>query len=157
MSKPTIICIDDQGEILDILERELAVFSEKLSVECCESAADAMVLINEIDSHGGQVALIISDQRMPAQSGVDFLTQITKDSRFGHTKKILLTGQASHEDTINAINLAKVDMYIEKPWQTAQLISKVKYLVTHFLFDQDLYEAHYQSIADTQVLLERLR
>ncbi len=65
------------------------------------------------------IALIISDHVMPGKTGVELLTDVSKDGRFGFTRKVLLTGQATHTDTINAINSAGIDRYFEKPCKRA--------------------------------------
>ncbi len=79
------------------------------------------------------ITVIVSDHVMPGKTGVELLTDVFHDSRFPNTKKILLTGQATHTDTINAIN-AGIDRYFEKPWQSSlvewpRLLSMSTYLI----------------------------
>jgi len=70
---------------------------------------------------------------MPEKNSVDFLTEVTSDERFAHTRKLLLTGLASQADTIRAINESQIDVYVEKPWQVDQLQDHVRRLVTEFV------------------------
>jgi two-component system chemotaxis response regulator CheY len=94
---------------------------------------------------------------MPGISGVEFLSKINNDSRFRHTRKMLLTGQATHQDTITAINQASIEKYIEKPWKSEELVEDVKILLTHYLFSAGIdYEA-YSSVLHQQTLLGYLQ
>lgn len=157
MEKLYIICIEDQREVLRIIADNLAFFEDKISIEECETAEEALEVMEEIDAAGDYVAVIVSDHVMPEQSGVDFLIEIHEDGRFKHTKKILLTGQATHLDTIEAINKAHIDRYIEKPWDKENLIQEVRQLLTMYVISKGLSYESYMSVLDAQVLFELLK
>ena len=157
MDKLYIIYVDDQREVLSTLSKDLQVFEKFLNVEECESAAEAMDIINELDAEGDRLAVIISDHIMPGKSGVDFLIEINNDGRFMQTKKMLLTGQATHQDTITAINQASIEKYIEKPWKSEDLITSVKVLLTQFIFDAGLNYEPFTEILDQPTLYNYLR
>ena len=125
MSKRTILCIDDQREVLAALNRDLESFAGDLEIAQAESADEADELIQKMVQEGREIALIISDHIMPGENGVDFLARISKDDRFNSIKKVLLTGLATQQDTIRAINEAQIDAYLEKPWDQEQLIETV--------------------------------
>ena len=129
MSKQNIICVDDQREVLSAIIRELEVFSATHNIIECESATEAEEVISELNDENQTVALIICDHIMPGENGIDFLARLHNDSRLGNSKRILLTGLASHQDTIKAINEAQIDYYMEKPWDSEELISVVKKLL----------------------------
>ncbi len=156
MDKLNIIYVDDQREVLSALSKDLSIFEKHVNIEECESADEAMELIDEIDSNGDLVAVIISDHIMPGVSGVEFLTQINKDERFANTKKMLLTGQATHQDTIMAINNAKIEKYIEKPWKPEALVSSVKILLTEFILKLGIEYNEYMPVLDQTTLLNGL-
>jgi two-component system, chemotaxis family, chemotaxis protein CheY len=137
MEKLNIICIDDQREVLSTVMADLTPLADWLEIEGCESADEATDLMDEIDAEGDFVAVVISDHIMPGQSGVAFLSKVNEDPRFKETKKILLTGQATHQDTIQAVNEADIDRYIEKPWSNEDLIAKVRALTTDFIFEKE--------------------
>lgn len=126
-----IICVDDQREVLNVLLNDLTALP--FTVEGCESASEAWEVMDDLDAQGGYLALIICDQVMPEQSGVDFLAEVVADDRFLHTRKLLLTGLATHADTIRAINESQIDMYIEKPWDVVTLLDHIQRLVTKFV------------------------
>ena len=67
-------------------------------------------------------------------------------------RKFFLTGQATHTDTINAINAAGIDRYFEKPWQASTLVECIRTLVTEYIFDQGLDYTDYQNELDQQVV-----
>lgn len=156
MDKLNIIYVDDQREVLSTLSKDLEIFEKYLVVEECESAREALDLINEIDKAGDFVAVIISDHIMPGMSGVDFLTEITTDGRFDHTRKMLLTGQATHQDTIMAINQAHIEKYIEKPWKSGEFVEAVKVLLTHFVMTAGIDYKKYSPVLHQPTLLNYL-
>ena len=93
---------------------------------------------------------------MPGASGTELLGKVAADRRFRHTRKVLLTGQATHADTINAINDGHIDNYIEKPWQPERILSVVKRLLTLYLLDSGIDHRPYMSILDQPTLLAKL-
>ncbi len=157
MEKLNVLCVDDQREVLSAVAQDLEPLGDWLSIEECESAQEAMALMDELDQAGEWVAVVVSDHVMPNQTGIELLTDIAHDLRFKHTKKVLLTGQATHSDTITAINLAGIDRYFEKPWDAMQLRKAVCCLASEYIFDQGLDYTIYQPYLDQDVLLKHLR
>ncbi|MGN0883626.1 MAG: response regulator [Candidatus Spyradosoma sp.] len=157
MEKINIICVDDQEEVLDSVLRDLRPLAKFFRIEGCESAAAAQTLMDEIAADGDMLGLVISDHVMPGKNGVDLLGSISKDDRFTATRKILLTGQATHADTIRAVNEAHIDSYFEKPWKPHELLAQAKHLLTLFIFDKGVEPADFLPVLDQTVLLERLR
>lgn len=157
METINIICIDDQQEVLDSVMRDLRPLGDLVRLEEASSAAECMDLVEHIDENGDYVAVIISDQVMPGEQGTDLLRKITSDSRFNKTRKILLTGQATHADTINAINEGGIDNYVEKPWQPEHLLQTVKRLLTLFILETGIDYKPYMSILDNATLFAKLR
>ncbi len=157
MEKLHVICVDDQQEVLSAVAQDLGVLSKWLIIEECESADEALEVMEEIDDNGDFVAVVISDHVMPKKTGIELLSEISQDNRFLHTKKVLLTGQATHVDTITAINQARIESYFEKPWQTELLIENIRTLTSEYIFDKGLDHTPYQAELNQQVLLHRLR
>ena len=157
MEKLNIICVDDQQEVLNAILNDLQPLATWLNIEDCESADEVLQLMDRLDEAGESIAVVISDHIMPGKTGVELLTQITQDTRFHNTKKVLLTGQASHTDTINAINQAGIARYFEKPWDTTNLIECVRSLVTDYIFDCGLDYTQWQLELDQQIVFARLR
>ena len=157
METINIICVDDQQEVLDSVMRDLRPLASHVRLEEASSVADCMQLLDQIDDDGDHVALVISDQVMPGETGTELLGKIAADRRFVKTRKVLLTGQATHADTINAINDGHIDNYIEKPWQPEKLLSVVKRLLTLYVLDAGLDHKDYMPVLDTTTLFSKLR
>ena len=88
---------------------------------------------------------------------MEFLTEINTDGRFSLTKKMLLTGQATHKDTIIAINEARIEKYIEKPWKSEEIIEAVKELLTHYIIESGLEHEPFLPVLHQPTLLNHLQ
>ena len=115
--KLKILVVDDEPDNLDLLYR---TFRRNFQVFRAESGAEALsVLATE-----GEVAVIISDQRMPQMKGTEFLSKTVP--QFPDTVRIILTGFTDVEDLVEAINSGQVYKYITKPWDAKHLIEVVQ-------------------------------
>lgn len=110
--KLKLLIVDDEPDNLDLLYR---TFRRNFEVIRAESAIDALSALDQ----KGEVAIIISDQRMPDMLGTEFLSRTV--DRFPDTIRIVLTGYTDVEDLVDAINSGKVFKYITKPWRPQQL------------------------------------
>ncbi len=151
-----IICVDDQPEVLDSVVRDLRALSPHVRLDEAGDAAECRELMEQIDDDGEHLALVISDHMMPGATGVELLSGIAADRRFAFTRKMLLTGLASHRDTIEAINDGHIDYYVEKPWQAEKLLAVVKRLLTLYVLDADLELEPLAPVLDQQVIANRL-
>lgn len=157
MDQLFIICVDDQREVLNALTEDLETFESSLMIEECESVDEAWRVMESVDTEGDHVALVITDQVMPKNSGVDLLKRLSNDPRYENTRTILLTGLATHQDTIDAINSAHLDNYIEKPWKKESLHQIIRVLITKFILSKGIDYNSYQSVIDQQTLFDHLR
>lgn len=120
MSKPYIICVDDERTVLDALATQLkASLGNDYMFEQAESAEEALQLMEEIQELHREVAVIISDQMMPGMKGHELLAKVHEMSP--DTMKILLTGITTTEELGKALNEAKLYRYITKPWEKYDL------------------------------------
>jgi CheY-like chemotaxis protein len=110
--KPKMLVVDDEPDNLDLLYR---TFRRDFSVLKAESGMQALQLL----SQEGEVAVIISDQRMPEMKGTEFLSRTLPE--FPDTMRIILTGFTDVEDLVDAINSGQVYRYITKPWDPNEL------------------------------------
>ena len=69
----------------------------------------------------------------------------------------VLTGQATHADTIQAVNDAHIDNYLEKPWDPAVLLTTARKLLTRFIMEKGIDHTPYMSCLDQATLLDYLR
>ena len=143
MSKPYVICVDDESTVLDSLKIELKkALQDQCIIETAESGQEALELFNELLEENSDIALIISDQIMPDIRGDELLRQIHQQSP--STLKIMLTGQADLKAIANAIQHANLYRYISKPWQPEDLKLTVVEAVNSYLQTKQLAEQTHQ-------------
>jgi GAF domain-containing protein/class 3 adenylate cyclase len=116
-SKPKLLVVDDEPDNLDLLYR---TFHREYKVLRADSGPAAL----EILAKEGDVAVIISDQRMPLMSGTEFLSLTA--TRYPDIIRIILTGYTDVEDLVEAINAGKVFKFVTKPWNSDDLKAVVR-------------------------------
>lgn len=156
MNRLVILCIEDEDEVRDAVLRDLEVFEPAFLVEMAEDADDARQAAQEIAGAGDSVALVIADHRLPGMQGTDFLIELHHNLATAPARKVLLTGQAGHEDTIRAINEAGLDHYITKPWTAEELHAVVREQLTDYVLDNIDDVLPYVAVLDAPRLLDRL-
>ena len=115
MLKPLIITIDDDPEVLHTITQDLRhKYENFFRVLPSSSSQKVLGTLPKLKQRNDQIAMFLVDQRMPQMSGVEFLEK-TIDF-FPHAKRTLLTAYADTSAAIAAINKAKIDYYLIKPW-----------------------------------------
>lgn len=115
MPKPIILAVDDEAQVLSAVASDLRrKYGEKYRIVRAESGEAAVQALEEIKERGEVVAFVLSDQRMPGIGGVELLEK-TK-VLFPVARRALLTAYADTEAAIRAINTARLDYYLLKPW-----------------------------------------
>ena len=110
-----ILATDDDPEVLRAITRDLTQrYGDRYRVLDAPSGADGLSLVAELERRQEPVALFLADQRMPELSGTEFLTRA--GARYPEAKRVLLTAYADTDAAIEAINSARVDHYLLKPW-----------------------------------------
>ena len=156
MKQICILCVDDEPEVLEAIERDLREFDDVFPIEIAASAQEARKLCSQIGSRGDQVGVIVCDHLMPGETGVAWLASIDHASCAGSARKVLLTGQAGHEDTIDAINQAGLDYYISKPWTGEHLKEVVRKLLTQYVLDHSSEPMAFMSVLDATKIAEAI-
>jgi CheY-like chemotaxis protein len=133
MNQILILCVEDEPEVRDAVVRDLEPFAEQFRIECADDVDDARAVMEESRQTGDDVGLILCDHLLPGTRGVDFLVALSKERPDDPVRKVLLTGQAGHEDTIRAINQAQLHYYISKPWTPEELHSVVRSQLTEYV------------------------
>ncbi|WP_293132381.1 response regulator [Microcoleus sp. bin38.metabat.b11b12b14.051] len=125
MSKPIILCVDDEKVVLQSLKTQLkSAFGNAYTYEIAESPADALELIDEFNDDEISIILIVSDWLMPGMKGDEFLIMVHQ--RFPKIVKIMLTGQADEEAVKRAFDEANLHRCLLKPWSEIELIETIK-------------------------------
>jgi two-component system, sensor histidine kinase and response regulator len=110
-TRPTILYVDDEEQNLIVFK---ATFRPHFNVLTATSAADGLTLLESND-----VDVIVTDQRMPGRTGVEFLGDVVQ--RWPEPVRMVLTGYADMQAVVDAINMGRVYRYIAKPWDEADL------------------------------------
>lgn len=109
--KIKILYVDDEIHNLNAFK---ANFRREFEIFIAESAKQGLELLAT-----EQVHVIITDQRMPETTGIEFLEQVIP--LYPDPIRILLTGYSDINAVIDAINKGQVYRYIQKPWNDADL------------------------------------
>lgn len=119
-----ILCVDDEQVVLKSLESQLIrEFGTRYQIELAESGAEALELLDELNTEGYKTLVIISDWLMPEMKGDEFL--IKAHEKFPHVLTLMLTGQADRQAIERARNEANLYKLITKPWSAADLIDAI--------------------------------
>ena len=118
-----ILFIDDEQNILKSLR--LIMFKEHYELFFADCATKALHILKDND-----IAVIVSDHKMPGITGVELLTQVKKISPY--SIRIMLTGECDRENTIKSINVAQVYKFINKPFAGKDLRGVIKNAVKKF-------------------------
>lgn len=114
--KHCLLVVDDEPDVCDsvhdLLRREYTVLK-------ASSASQALDLLKTEEVH-----IIMTDQRMPQASGVDFL--VKAKSRRPEAVRMLFTGYADLESIIAAINQGHIFQFLRKPWNPDDLREAVR-------------------------------
>ncbi|UTW64671.1 response regulator [bacterium SCSIO 12741] len=111
--KPNVLYVDDEEHNLIAFK---AALRRKFKVFTAISAAEGL----EILRNEGPFVVVVSDQRMPETTGIEFFQQIKNE--FPEPIRILLTGYADINAVIDAINKGEVYRYLSKPWDEDHLV-----------------------------------
>jgi thioredoxin reductase (NADPH) len=115
MNKPVMLAVDDDIHVLAAFKRDLrARYRSKYSVISAESGEEALSTVRELKARGEQLAMLVSDQRMPGMTGVELLSQ-TRDL-YPAGRRVLLTAYSDIDAVVRGINEAHLDHYLSKPW-----------------------------------------
>ena len=115
MSEPVILATDDDPQVLAAIRRDLRTrYQPDYRVLAASSGESALATVRELKTRGDTLAMLISDQRMPGMLGVDLLAQCRE--LYPVARRILLTAYSDIKAAVRAINEARLDHYLEKPW-----------------------------------------
>ena len=115
MTKPVILAVDDDREVLNAVERDLRrQYRESYRIVAAQSSKQGLEAAQELKRRGTPIALFVVDQRMPDMTGTEFLREVR--TLHPDAKRTLLTAYADSQAAIAAINAVGLDYYLMKPW-----------------------------------------
>lgn len=152
-TKRSLLLVDDEPNVSLALKRLLR--SDNLQILVAESGQAGLDLLAQTP-----VDVIVSDQRMPGMTGVEFL-KIAKD-RYPETIRIVLSGDADMRSVIEAVNDGAIYKFLSKPWSNRQLCDCIEDAFLHKEMADDNRQLQMEIVATNQQLaaanrkLERL-
>jgi len=115
VTKPVILTVDDDPEVLQAVARDLRrQYGDRFRIVRAESGVSALETVQKLKLQNEPIALFLADQRMPQMGGVEFLAKAI--GLYPEAKRALLTAYADTDAAIQSINMAHLDYYLLKPW-----------------------------------------
>ncbi|HEY4104411.1 MAG TPA: response regulator, partial [Polyangiaceae bacterium] len=128
MAKQRVLVVDDEPQVLIALEDLLG---DEFLVSATGSPAQALAMARAQND----IAVVVSDQRMPEMSGDELLSELSIAS---DATKILVTGFADLSAVIRAVNEGRIFAYVTKPWNPEDFRLKVKKAAEQFRLAREL-------------------
>lgn len=130
--KITILYVDDEENNLFSFK---ATFRIKYNVLTALSGDDALAILEKTLVH-----IIVTDQRMPGMTGVEFLEKVLE--KYPNPMRILLTGYADMDAVVDAVNKGKIFHYLAKPWDEEELDLTIRSAYAKYLEREQLNETN---------------
>lgn len=149
-SRPSVLLIDDEPHSLASMR--MALEDEFDILTASDTRTGSAIMADE------WVQVVICDQRMPGQTGVEFLAQVRE--RWPETVRLLITGYTDPEAMAAAINDAGVHQFVQKPWHPDHLLVCVRNAARLFQLARDnermaLEMRHLTSTAESRLAKRR--
>ncbi len=114
-AKPYILVVDDDPQVRAAVRRDMRTkYDRDYMVVAAASGEEALATVSELKARGSDLAMILSDQRMPGMQGVELLTKAREI--YPRSRRVLLTAYADVDAAVRALNEARSDYYLYKPW-----------------------------------------
>ena len=116
MSRPVLLAVDDNAEVLAAVGRDLrSRYGKDYRIVKAQSGGQALEVTQELKRTGAPVALFIVDERMPEMRGTEFLVRALE--MYPDARRVLLTAYADTGSAVRGINEIRLDRYLDKPWE----------------------------------------
>lgn len=146
-----ILYVDDEAKMLKYFDLGL---SKDFRILTASSAAKAWQIAEE---HGDQIAVVISDQKMPEESGVDLLGRFRNE--YPDVVRILTTAHSDTKAAEESVNIGGAFRYINKPWDFGELRGALLRAMEFFLLrkDRERLLKEKLSVVQRMIILDRVR
>ena len=115
MTKPYILSVDDEPQVLNAVNRDLRRhYQREYRILKAGSGQEALDTLVQLKERNDPVALLLADHRMPGMTGTEFLAEAMEF--YPEARRVLLTAYADTEAAITSINEIGLDYYLMKPW-----------------------------------------
>jgi two-component system, response regulator PhcR len=139
-----VLLVDDEPQALKWFARQ---YSDEFVVLTAGSVAEALALL---DARGREVAVLLTDYRMPRQDGVVLLSAVRH--RHGHVSRLLMSAYADKDVAMAAVNQGHVEQILEKPLDeplTRQILREARETCHQRLRDQTLLQRRDETLRET--------
>lgn len=119
MTTYAVLYVDDEEKALKYFRRAIA--DEALPVHTASSVPEALAIL---ETYGNEIGVLVTDQRMPGQTGVDLLRRVRED--WPDIVRLLTTAYSDLDEAIEAVNRGEIFRYITKPWDIRQLRTELR-------------------------------
>ena len=123
-----ILLVDDEAHVISALKR--ALLDEPYDVVGAASGEEALQLMTQ-----QRFKVVISDERMPGMDGAEFLDHVRR--LHPETVRIMLTGHASIEATMRAVNSGEIYRFFTKPWEDVMLKMAIRSAIEKFDLEEE--------------------
>ena len=115
MSKPVILVVDDDPQVLAAIRRDLRTHcKDAYRVIAATTGEEALATVRELKARADTLALVLCDQRMPGMLGAEVLARTR--AVYPLARRVLLTAYSDFDAVVRAVNDAHLDHYLSKPW-----------------------------------------
>jgi len=142
-SNRTVLCVDDEVNILSAIKRLLRKENYKLLT--CSSGEEALALMAQ-----QEVNVVISDQRMPKMSGTEFLKRVKEE--YPDAIRIILTGYTDVDSITESINQGHIYKFFLKPWNDQNLLLEIRQAIEQYELVRANKELHQQIVKQNEEL-----
>ena len=146
-----VLYVDDEEKALKYFRM---AYGGDFPVLTASNVADAVEILRR---QADQIGILITDQRMPGEQGVDLLKRVC--SEWPGIVRILTTAYSDLDDAIDAVNSGEILRYVTKPWDIQALRAELRHAMDFFLLrrERDLLLDDKFSVRQRMVLSDRLR
>jgi len=124
----SILIVDDEPDVISAIKRSL--MEETYNIYAANSGADGLKILKE-----HKIKLVISDEMMPGMTGIEFLS--TVKNLFPETVRIMLTGHASIQAAMKAVNSGEIYRFFSKPWDHVELNLSIRSAIEKYDLEEE--------------------
>ncbi|MGF1579141.1 MAG: ATP-binding protein [Gemmataceae bacterium] len=118
----SLLVVDDEPDMVLTIK---ALLRSEYNVLGATRASEGLRILEQ-----EQVHIVMSDQRMPEMTGIEFLSRLRE--LYPDTVRLLFTGYADLQTVVDAINQGNVYRYVTKPWQQHELHEVLRQAAEHY-------------------------
>jgi signal transduction histidine kinase len=152
--KYTIICVDADKSVLNRVQQDLQSLKSHFEILTCTSTVAAWKNIELLQQTGKNLCLILYDYS--AAGDISFLNELNENAFTRDSRKLLLTATKNADTLILAINQARLDYFISKPWNSDDLLKIVIDQTTTYILSRENDKLFYAEVLDQERIVDTL-